>query len=84
MPNIAIFTDVADEHKAFIVSVACITIEQLNAIVSFAAIDTALKMSKVLFSVPDVYNLTVTVLAEAVVLANIICLTIVRMLLGTV
>jgi hypothetical protein len=84
MPNIAIFTDVADEHKAFIVSVDCITIEQLNAIVSFAAIDTALKMSKVLFSVPDVYNLTVIVLAEAVVLANIICLTIVLMLLGTV
>jgi hypothetical protein len=41
-------------------------------------------MSKVLFSVPDVYNLTVIVLAEAVVLANIICLTIVLMLLGTV
>jgi hypothetical protein len=75
---------VVEEQRALIVSVAAITIEQLNAIVSFAAIETALNISKVLFSVPDVYNLTVTVFAEAVVFANIICLTIVVVEDGTV
>lgn len=84
MPKILMLTEVALEENALIVSVAAITIEQLKAIVSFGAIGIALSISNVLFSVPVVYSLTVTVLAEVVVFVNIICLTIVVVAEGTV
>jgi hypothetical protein len=84
MPKMVMFTEVAEEASALIVSVAAITIEQLNVIVSFAAIATALRISKVLFSVPLVYSRTVTVFAEAVVFVKMICFTIVVVEAGTV